>query len=137
MTNPEDLVALLTPFGVIESSEIAILLKPPPPKKAKRGTALVPFKQVGDAFAAVCSSGSSARGLQDIEISWAEGKEPALISWLKKTGKLGGEAKAKPRDGPSTQLPPFPSSRPAEPHSTETSTTPFSTFPSTFVSITL
>ena len=65
-------------------------LKPSPPKKPKRATALVPFKQIGDAFAAVCASERADRGLKDVEITWAEGKEPELIGWLKKMGKLGG-----------------------------------------------
>lgn len=86
LTKAEDLTVLLAPFGSIESADIVLSLKPSPPKKPKRGTALVPFKQIGDAFAAVCSSGSAARGLQDIEVSWAEGKEPGLIGWLKKMG---------------------------------------------------
>ncbi len=135
LTKAEDLGQLLAPFGSVESSDIVISLKPAPPKKPKRGTALVPFKQIGDAFAAVCSSGSSARGLQDVEVSWAEGKEPELIGWLKKMGKLGGETKSKP--GPSINEPgPTPSNPPphsATPTASSTSS-PFSSFPSTFVS---
>lgn len=135
LTRAEDLGQLLAPFGSVESSDIVISLKPAPPKKPKRGTALVPFKQIGDAFAAVCSSGSSARGLQDVEVSWAEGKEPELIGWLKKMGKLGGETKSKPdlstnEPGPA---PSHPLPHSATPTASSTSS-PFSSFPSTFVS---
>lgn len=125
---------MLLQFGVVEGSDIVISLKPSPPKKPKRGTALVPFKQIGDAFAAVCSSGSAARGLQDVEVTWAEGKEPELIGWLKRMGKLGGEGKAKPPT-PAATAEPDPQSHDAEMASQDTSSTPFSSFPSTFVSV--
>ena len=135
ITTREDVAALLRPFGAVESSEIVLSLKPPLPKKPKRGTALIPFKQIGDAFAAVCSTGSVACGLKDIDVSWAEGKEPDLIGWLKKMGKLGGEARVT-----------FPTPTPhlAEPSALDTlhvrnSEAPgvqaSSTFPSTFVSV--
>jgi len=53
---------------------------------------LVPFKKIGDAFAAVCASGKAERGLEGIEIGWVNGKEPPILVWLKKIGKLGGSA---------------------------------------------
>ncbi|GJE99569.1 DnaJ-domain-containing protein [Phanerochaete sordida] len=89
ITTTDHVRTLLSPFGAIESSEIVLSLKPAPPKKPKRGTALVPFKQVGDAFGAVCASGRMERGLAGVEVTWAEDKEPELIGWLKKMGKLG------------------------------------------------
>ena len=59
--------------------------------EVKLGTALVPFKRIGDAFAAVCASGVKERGLEGVQISWAgnNGEEPGLIGWLKRHGKLG------------------------------------------------
>lgn len=59
--------------------------------EVKFGTALVPFKRIGDAFAAVCASGVKERGLEGIEIVWAANsrEEPELITWLKNNGKLG------------------------------------------------
>ena len=126
LTTADSLFPLASRFGTVESSEIVISLKPAPPKKPKRGIALVPYKQISDAFAAVCASGREDRGLKDIEISWAEGKEPELIGWLKKMGKLGGSPKDLHKDSPQSQ-----SGSPA-PRSESTST-PFSTFPSSFV----
>ncbi|KAI0697034.1 hypothetical protein BC835DRAFT_804066 [Cytidiella melzeri] len=132
LTSSEQLGALLASFGAVESSDIVLSLKPAPPKKAKRGTALIPFKQIGDAFAAVCSTGSAARGLQDIDVSWAEGKEPELISWLKKIGKLGGDTTFKsPPDPSATTSVHSISPGTAAPISSSPSS-PFSSFPSTF-----
>lgn len=138
LTKAEDLAGLLVPFGAVEIADIVLSLKPPPPKKPKRGTALVPFKQIGDAFAAVCSSGSAARGLHDVEISWAEGKEPGLIGWLKKMGKLGGESKAQlpPNTAGATSPTSYPSTgRGAGAADPNGNTGPYSSFPSTFVSL--
>ncbi|KAI0777661.1 DnaJ domain-containing protein [Trametes elegans] len=89
LTSASSIGTLLTPFGSIDESSIVLSLKPIPPKKPKRGTALVPFKQIGGAFAAVCASGRAENGLGGIEVDWAEGKEPELIEWLKRMGKLG------------------------------------------------
>ncbi|PCH39432.1 DnaJ-domain-containing protein [Wolfiporia cocos MD-104 SS10] len=91
LTTASSLAALLSPFGTIDESVIMLSLKPAPPKKPKRVTALVPFRQVSGAFAAVCASGRVEGGLGDIEVTWAEGKEPELIGWLKKMGQLGGD----------------------------------------------
>lgn len=127
----EDLSALLQSFGAVDTSDILISLKPSPPKKPKRAIALVPFKQIGDAFAAVCSSGSARRGFSDIDISWAEDKEPELIDWLKKMGKLGNDATAKLNPN-HTATTPTPSVHVESAPSANSS--PFSSFPSTFVS---
>ncbi|KAI0075507.1 DnaJ-domain-containing protein [Panus rudis PR-1116 ss-1] len=134
LTTPESITTLLRPFGTIDSSSIVISLKPSPPKKPKRGIALVPFKQIGDAFAAVCASGREEQGLKDVEVSWAEGKEPELIEWLKKMGKLGSgsgsnSASAARETSQSTST--------SAPSSTTKATadndlSPFSSFPSTF-----
>lgn len=60
-------------------------------KKALRtiATALVPFRTIGGAFAAVCASKQSRNGLAGCEISWAGGKEPPIVQWLRRIGKLG------------------------------------------------
>lgn len=132
----ESLCVLLSSFGSIEKSDIVISLKPSPPKKPKRGIALVPFKQIGDAFAAVCASEREERGMKDVEITWAEGKEPGLIDWLKKMGKLGGGAQKREAPTPiplSTSTLP---ARPAFPLATPPpSSSNFSTFPASFVRI--
>lgn len=59
LTTPLAIATLLSPFGQTDADSIVISLKAA--KKAldkppKYGTALVPFKQIGDAFAAVCAS---------------------------------------------------------------------------------
>ena len=130
LTTPDSLSSLLSPFGPVDTGDILISVKPLPPKKPKRVTALVPFKQIGDAFAVVGASGREERGLKDVEVTWAEGKEPELIGWLKRMGKLGTgwtEKKAESKEAPSKSPPA--SNTPAESASDE----PFSSFPSTFV----
>ncbi|KAF8889569.1 DnaJ domain-containing protein [Infundibulicybe gibba] len=90
LTTPSSIAALLSRFGPTDTDSIVLSLKAP--KKAatdappKYGTALVPFKQLGDAFAAVCASGT---GLGGIEVGWVGGKEPEILGWLKRMGKLG------------------------------------------------
>lgn len=71
------------------------------------GTALVPFKRIGDAFAAVCASGVKERGLEGVQISWAgnSGGEPELIGWLKRHGKLGAPSEAAKDQKSSTSTP--------------------------------
>ncbi|CAL1699752.1 unnamed protein product [Somion occarium] len=134
LTTAEQLSALLRPFGVTDISDILISLKPSPPKKPKRGTAIVPFKQIGDAFAAVCASGREERGLKDVEITWAEGKESGLIEWLKKMGQLGSNG-VTPSRFSATSTASSPATSPTQPSGEPDSTsTPFSSFPSTFVS---
>ncbi|KAH8823510.1 DnaJ-domain-containing protein [Flagelloscypha sp. PMI_526] len=85
LDKPESLSSLLSQFGEIDTS--LIIFKP----KKKTVSALVPFKQIGHAFAAVTSSSQKQRGLDGIEIKWAGGKdgeEPGLLKWLRKMGKL-------------------------------------------------
>ncbi|KAL4254617.1 Pre-mRNA-splicing and ERAD-associated protein [Abortiporus biennis] len=134
LTTASAIAELLSTFGKVDTDEIVISLKPSPPKKPKRGIALVPFKQIGDAFGVVCASGITERGLKDVEISWAEGKEPDLIGWLKKMGKLGSQRK----EGKSTEsasTPQTSSSSDTRPASSETDSNAFSSFPSTFPDI--
>ena len=88
----ESIAKLMSPFGQVDKDSIVLSLKSPKKnldKPPKYGTALVPFKQIGDAFAAVCASGKRERGLDGIEIGWVGGKEPPILVWLKKMGKLG------------------------------------------------
>lgn len=138
LTTPASLATLLAPFGPADEASIKLILKPAPPKKPKRAIALVPFKQIGGAFAAVCASGRAESGLQDVEVGWAEDKEPELIAWLKKKGQLGGDFTVKgAHNGPQSTTPHSPPARvkptstPAAPASS--TSTPFSSFPSTFV----
>ncbi|TFK34436.1 DnaJ-domain-containing protein [Crucibulum laeve] len=87
----ESIAALLSSFGATDTDSIVLSLKAPKKnadKPPKFGTALVPFKQIGDAFAAVCASGRAERGLHGVEIKWVGGKEPQILGWLKKMGKL-------------------------------------------------
>lgn len=143
LTSPASLIPLLSPFGPLDSSSILISLRPSPPKKSKRGTAVVPFTQIGGAFAAVCASGRMESGMGDIEICWAGGKEPELIGWLKKMGKLGGTGTSNkdPKSGsdhvsaPSvaSKSPPPTSDTPDVAPTPQPASTTYSTFPSTFV----
>ncbi|KAH8107320.1 DnaJ domain-containing protein [Phellopilus nigrolimitatus] len=72
------LSSLLSQFGEIDTSSII-------------GTALVPFKQIGGAFSAACASGRKEYGLEGVEVTWAGRKEPPILEWLKKQGKLSAE----------------------------------------------
>ena len=119
-------------FGRTDTTDILISLKPAPPKKPKRGTAVIPFRRIGDAFAAICASGREDLGLKDIEVSWAEGKEPALIEWLKKMGKLGSNDQSKVTNPGTSSA--QPSLHDQDHKDGSSSSTPFSSFPSTFVS---
>jgi DnaJ family protein C protein 17 len=93
LTTPASLKALFSPFGQTDEALTFLSLKPPkkyPNKPAKYATAVVPFHKIGDAFAAVCASEREERGLKGIEIGWAgeKGKEPEIIGWLRRKGKL-------------------------------------------------
>ncbi|KAJ7064960.1 DnaJ domain-containing protein, partial [Mycena amicta] len=91
LATPDALSKLLAQFGATDTESIVVSAKPPkksPDKPPKYATALVPFKQIGDAFAAVCASGRADRGLDGVEIGWVGGKEPEILGWLKKMGKL-------------------------------------------------
>lgn len=136
LTDSESISKLLHQFGGTDNGDILVSLKPAPPKKPKRGTAVVPFRQIGDAFAAVCASGREDRGLHGVEIDWAEGREPPLIEWLKKMGKLGSTEKSHTNEPMSTPVPTS-SWKPSDSGKDSQSSTPFSSFPSTFVSFTV
>ncbi|KAK0201868.1 DnaJ domain-containing protein [Desarmillaria ectypa] len=119
LTTPEALAAIFAPFGPTDTETIVLSLKAPkkaPSKPPKYGTALVPFKKIGDAFAAVCASGLPERGLKGIDITWVGGKEPEILGWLKRTGKLAAQpdfsSEAKPKPEPQTFSSPMFSSFP-------------------------
>ncbi|KAF8627338.1 hypothetical protein AX15_004411 [Amanita polypyramis BW_CC] len=95
------IASLLSQFGPSDADSIVLSLKASKKsstrsedKKPKYGTALVPFKQIGDAFAAVCASGRSERGLDSVDVTWVGGKEPQILEWLRKMGKLGRPAES-------------------------------------------
>ncbi|KAI9463028.1 DnaJ-domain-containing protein [Russula earlei] len=86
-------------FGPVDGSSIVLSIKPPkraahrPPKHA---TAAVPFKTIAHAHAAVCASRRADRGLDEFEIAWMGGSEPAVWSWAERmlgSKEEGGEGR--------------------------------------------
>ncbi|KAG8892651.1 hypothetical protein FRB99_002558 [Tulasnella sp. 403] len=125
LTSPDAIAKLLQPYGEIDVSSIVLSIKPNkknPSKPGKYATALVPFARVSDAFGAVMASGRDDKGLGGVDIAWAEGREPAIVAWLKEHGELRdyGKAKSPPRSSTpgQTRLPTPPST-----------SNPFSSFP--------
>jgi DnaJ homolog subfamily C member 17 len=117
----------MSPFGTIDTDSVALTIKPP-----KFASAAVTFKQIGDAFAAVCASGRKIDGLDGIEVGWLGGKEPEIIGWLKKMGKLGAPPPKKQDNfngekGQTAELP--------QNQQTASGAGGFSSFPETFVSL--
>jgi DnaJ family protein C protein 17 len=127
-----------------------------PPKKAahkppKYATAAVPFKTVADAHAAVCASGRADRGLEDFEIGWVGGCEPAVWSWSERMLRLkeerreaASESKLGPKDAGAPAVTPAGVSVDARGGLPQTSDgqlnspgsgSQFSSFPSSFVRI--
>ncbi|KAJ3820930.1 DnaJ-domain-containing protein [Lentinula raphanica] len=133
LTTPSSLASLFAPFGLTDLDTIVISLKPPkkaPHKPPKYGVALVPFKRIGDAFAAVCATGRPERGLKGIEVGWIGGSEPEILTWLRKKGHLGPEGSGLSSE-PQVRQP----MEKAPPPQTQTRTSgsdEFSSFPSTF-----
>ncbi|KAJ7589191.1 DnaJ domain-containing protein [Mycena floridula] len=118
LTTSEALASLFAAFG--EADNIVVLLKPPkkaPTKPPKYGTALIPFKKIGDAFAAVCASARTEQNLGGIEVSWVGSSEPPILGWLRKMGQLG--------------TPAAPSSSSTIPTNSKSTGTAFSSFPET------
>ncbi|KAJ4477195.1 DnaJ-domain-containing protein [Lentinula aciculospora] len=92
LTTASSLAALFAHFGATDVDAIVVSLRSPkkaPQKPPKYGIALVPFKRIGDAFAAVCATGRPARDLAGIEVGWIGGIEPEILGWLRKKGHLG------------------------------------------------
>jgi DnaJ family protein C protein 17 len=143
LTTPAAVSAFLSRFGATDESSIVLSLslknKTPskPDKPPKTGSALVPFKQIGDAFAAVCASGRKEMGMDVVKITWVSGKEPAILGWLRKMGKLGGIG-----PGTGTHKQPVSASSMGvgikaelpQNQTRDSSSAPFSSFPSSFVS---
>ena len=143
LTTPTAISTFLSRFGPTDESSIVLSLSlknktsTKPDKTPKTGSALVPFKQIGNAFAAVCASGRKELGMDGVKVTWVNGKEPAILGWLRKMGKLGGIGA-----GTGTQKQPVsPSSMDAgikaelpQNKTRDSSSAPFSSFPSSFVS---
>ncbi|KAE9400215.1 DnaJ-domain-containing protein [Gymnopus androsaceus JB14] len=131
LTTAASLASLFAPFGAIDVDTVIVSLKPPkkaPHKPAKHGTALIPFKRIGDAFAAVCATRRPERGLAGIEVGWIGGVEPEILGWLRKKGHLGPPGSGISSD-PQVQRP----EEKAPPPQTQTRTSSsneFSSFPS-------
>jgi DnaJ family protein C protein 17 len=90
-------------FGPVDGDSIVLSMKPPkkkataehkPPPPPKYAIAAVPFKTIADAHAAVCASRRADRGLDEFEISWMGGCEPAVWSWAERMLKLKEERSA-------------------------------------------
>ncbi|KAF8155613.1 DnaJ domain-containing protein [Crassisporium funariophilum] len=137
LITPQSIAAILSQFGATDTDSIVLSLKAnkkQPDKPPKNGTALVPFKQIGDAFAAVCASGRKDLGLEGVEIAWVGGKEPAILGWLKRMGKLGGVGSSSNQKSPSSNIATAGVKANLPQHQTRsTNAASFSSFPSTFV----
>ncbi|KAG6909031.1 hypothetical protein DXG01_002305 [Tephrocybe rancida] len=135
LTTVESVAKVMATFGQTDADSIVLSLTPPKKavnKPAKFGTALVPFKQIGDAFAAVCASGKTERGLDGIEVGWVGGQEPLILVWLKKMGKLG----TPPPPVPAKQSGSTNADRTNLPQAQSTNdSSSFSSFPSSFPDI--
>jgi len=88
-------------FGPVDKDSVILSMKPPkkaPQKPPKYATAAVPFKTIADAHAAVCASRRADRGLDEFEIGWMGGSEPAVWSWAERMlrAKEKREAQASP-----------------------------------------
>ncbi|OAX32589.1 DnaJ-domain-containing protein [Rhizopogon vinicolor AM-OR11-026] len=118
------LAAHLRRFGEIDAGSVVMSQKVKKPKKSKGQaegdimvTALVPFNQLGAAFGVVSSAASLKE--QGMDVAWAGGSEPPILSWLRERGELGGTAPKRPKSSQTT---------PASDGTT------FSSFPSSFPS---
>ncbi|KAI0002575.1 hypothetical protein BJV74DRAFT_933116 [Russula compacta] len=97
-------------FGPVDRDSIVLSMKPPkkaahkPPKYA---SAAVPFKTIADAHAAVCASRRADRGLDEFEIAWMGGSEPAVWSWAERMlkSKEEGHRAAAPAAGGTRNAP--------------------------------
>jgi len=142
LTTPESISAFLSRFGSTDESSIVLSKgkkssSDKPEKSAKSGTALVPFKQIGDAFAAVCASERKELGMEGMKVTWVKGDEPAILGWLRKLGKLGTAATQGTSNSSSSSAPRQGGVKAELPQnqSRDPSSAPFSSFPSSFVGI--
>ncbi|KAG2111527.1 uncharacterized protein F5147DRAFT_685618 [Suillus discolor] len=119
------LTAHLRQYGEIDEGMVVMLQKANKSKKPKGVvdgemivTALVPFNQLGAAFAVV----SNAESLKErgMDVAWAGGSKPPILGWLHERGELGGPAANRAEPLPTKPTP---------------EGTTFGSFPSSFVSI--
>lgn len=118
------LTAHLRRYGKIDEGTAVMSQKAKKSKKSKGlvdgeviVTALVPFNQLGAAFAVV----SSAESLKErgMDVAWAGGSEPPILGWLRERGELRGPAANRAEPLPTKPTPEgttfgsFPSSFPA------------------------
>jgi DnaJ family protein C protein 17 len=133
LTTLKSIANLLSAFGGFDAESIVLSLKAPKKnagKRPKNGTAPIPFQQIRDAFSAVSASGKGDRGLEGIEVGWVNGKEPLILGWLKKMGKLDNSLPtnaSSPQNGTSCATAELPQNRLA-------GSSEVSSFTSTFVS---
>ena len=102
------LAAHLKRFGEIDEGAVVLSIKLKKAGKKKKSSekgadegapgegekvvnAVVPFTQIGAAFAVV-SSGPKLKE-QGMEVSWVGGSEPPILEWLRERGELGGKLK--------------------------------------------
>ncbi|KAF8591247.1 DnaJ-domain-containing protein [Ramaria rubella] len=131
LTTPSSLDTLLSSFGSIDVSSIVISMKPSkkaPNKPPKFATALASFGKIGDAHAAVCASGMEARGMKDIDVSWAEGKEPSVLEALKWNHQLDLGGHNLPSSNPAMHQPHMSARTPAGPGVVPASSAPSFSF---------
>lgn len=100
-------------FGPVDGDSIVLSMKSPkkkataehkPPPPPKYAIAAVPFKTISDAHSAVCASRRADRGLDEFEITWMGGSEPAVWSWAERMLK----SKEKEQRGATTTVPAMP-----------------------------
>ena len=85
-------------FGPVDGDSIVLSMKSP----KKKVIAAVPFKTISDAHAAVCASHRADRGLDEFEITWMIGSEPAVWSWAERMLKSKENEKAQRGAGTTT-----------------------------------
>ncbi|KAF6764304.1 DnaJ domain-containing protein [Ephemerocybe angulata] len=104
LTTKESIAEYLSPFGPVDVDSIVFSMRTKTSKSKSKlkpavddgtatpthATALVPFKNIGDAYASVTASRTSTSSrvnLKGMEITWVNNKEPLILGWLKKMGK--------------------------------------------------
>lgn len=102
LTTPAAIADFCATFGAVDPSEIVFSLKSGKKKgsttttttaKPKSGVALVPFRRIGDAYAAVCASKDKQERVKGVNIEWVRGEEPGLLGWLRRKGQLPDPSK--------------------------------------------
>ncbi len=92
------LASLLRRFGSIEETDITVSTD-----RASNAltyiSASVPFKKIGSAVAAVSASSRKDTRLRNVTVTWAEGREPKIVQWLKARGALTDDGSTRTPDG--------------------------------------